>query len=168
MALRIQWNWMVWRERDIGQKPAAPLGRTTESIQTAFRPYCGHHSPLDGRPIVAISRPATGFNVESGDVFEVFVPKRHMQKMIIAFDLQWALIKLLAMGGGAEAIDEVPDHPEFLDDFWRFQGDTARLRDLQAFYEAIEAKDKRAAAADSESSKDEQDISERPSGQGTE
>ncbi|KAK0719419.1 hypothetical protein B0H67DRAFT_642775 [Lasiosphaeris hirsuta] len=88
IALRIQWNWMVWRERDIGQKPAAPLERTTESIQTAFRPYYGHHSPLDRRPIVAISRPATGFNVESGDVFKVFVPKRHIQKMIIAFDLQ--------------------------------------------------------------------------------
>lgn len=168
MTLRIQFHWMMWREREIGQKPVALLGRTTESIRAAFPLYCGHHSPVDGRPIVAISRPATGFHVESGDIFEVLVPKCHMQKMMIAFDVQWALIKLLAMGGGAEAIDNVPDHPEFLDEFWQFPGDTARLRDLQAFSEEMTTKEKHAAAADSESSEDEQERDKGPGRQGTE
>ncbi|KAK3689594.1 hypothetical protein B0T22DRAFT_174372 [Podospora appendiculata] len=155
---------MVWREREIGRKPASQLGRTTESIQAGFRPYCGHHSPFDGRPIVAISRPATGFNIESGDVFEVLVPNRHMQKMIMAFNLQWALIQLLAIGGGAEALEDAPDYPEFLDEFWRFPCDTAAIRQAQALNDAMEAKDNRAAASNTESSEEEQEIGSRRRG----
>jgi hypothetical protein len=160
MALRIQFHWMPWREREIGQKPATPLGRTVESLQAAFPeyntmgrpPYCGNHSPFDGRPIVAISRPATGFNVETGDVFEVFVPKRHMQKMITAFNLQWALIKILAIAGGAEALDDTPDHPEFLDEDWRFPGVTAFWLAFGALNNEIHAEDERARADASERS----------------
>ncbi|KAH6631601.1 hypothetical protein F5144DRAFT_629589 [Chaetomium tenue] len=142
MTLRIQFHWMVWREREVGQKPATPLGRTTESIQAAFRPYCGDRSPFDERP--------TGLSVESGDIFEVPVPRRHMEKMILAFSFQWALVKLLAVGGGVEALDDCPDHPEFLDEFWRFPSDTALMRDIQAFNAAMEAEERRGAAGDSE------------------
>lgn len=139
MTLRIQFHWMVWRERGIGKKPEISLGRTEESITAAFRPYLGNTSGLEGKPVVAITRPATGFNVESGDIFQVFVLKRHMQKMILAFDLQWALVKLLAMGGGVEAIKEVPDDPEFLDNYWMFSGPKSDLLDLQAYADALEA-----------------------------
>ena len=155
MALRVQFHWMVWREREIGQKPTTPLGRTVESIQAAFPeymgrkmpPYCGDHSPLDGRPIVAISRPATGFNVETGDVFDIFVPKQHMQKMIMALNLQWALIKILAMAGGAEALDDIPNHPEFLDEGWRFPGLTAQFLALRTVNDKIYAQEERERVA---------------------
>lgn len=86
-----------------------------------------------------------------------------MQKMMMAFDLQWALIKLLAISGGAEALDDVPDDPEFLDESWRFPGLVAMTREAQAFVEAIEAKNKCAVTAKSESSEDEQDTGEGPS-----
>ncbi|KAH6838655.1 hypothetical protein B0I37DRAFT_409188 [Chaetomium sp. MPI-CAGE-AT-0009] len=148
-ALRIQFHWMVWREREIGKKPATPLGRTIESIKAAFPeymerpPYCGNPSSFDGQPIVAITRPATGFNVETGDVFEVLVPNRHMQKMVMAFNLQWALIKILAMAGGAEALDDTPDHPEFLDESWRFPGVTAYWMEITALNDGIRAAEER-------------------------
>jgi hypothetical protein len=149
MTLRIQFHWMVWREREIGQKPAAPLGRTVDSIKAAFPEYkgnplyCGNHSPTGERPLVAMSRPATGFNLETGDVFEVLIPKEHMQKMMMAFNLQWALIKILAMAGGAEALEDTPDHPEFLDEHWSFPGLTAERLALFALNEEIQAAEER-------------------------
>ena len=133
LVLRIQFHWMIWREREIGQK-MAPLGRTMESMKAAFpqyagrTAYCGDYSPSDGRPIVAISRPATGINLETGDIFEIRVPRRHAQKMMAALNLQWALNKVLAMAGGAEALDNIPDHPEFLDENWCFPGKAASRR----------------------------------------
>ncbi|KAK5651008.1 hypothetical protein OQA88_2686 [Cercophora sp. LCS_1] len=44
--------------------------------------------------------------------------------MILAFNVQWALVKLLAMAGGAEALDDVPYDPDFLDEDWEFPGAT--------------------------------------------
>lgn len=129
VTLRIQFHWMMWRERGIKGGPTTPLGRTVESIKAAFSDYCGDCNPSDGRPIVAIARPASGFNVETGDIFDVPIPKRHMEKMILAFKLQWALVKLLAMAGGPEALDyPLLDHPEFLDETWGFPGVTASWR----------------------------------------
>ncbi|KAM7221561.1 hypothetical protein V8F06_003133 [Rhypophila decipiens] len=124
VKLCIQFQWMQWRQREIGRKkPEIPLGRTKASVEAAFHPYCGDNRPSDGRrPIIAMSRPGTGFSIESGDVFEVLVPRGHMDKMILAFDLQWAMVKLLAISGCAEAVDDLPDHPDFLDKYWVFPG----------------------------------------------
>ncbi len=127
VALRIQFHWMPWRHREAGKKPT-PLGRTKESIIAAFSEssatasYLGNPESWRGEPIVAVSRPETGFNLETGDVFKVFIQRRHMEKMIEAFRIQWALTKMLAMAGGAEAVQDFPDHPEFLDEDWRLPG----------------------------------------------
>ncbi|KAK4208792.1 hypothetical protein QBC37DRAFT_378698 [Rhypophila decipiens] len=57
-TIRIQFQWMKWRQREIGKKkPATPLGQTKASVEAAFRPYCGENSPSDGRPIIAMSQP---------------------------------------------------------------------------------------------------------------
>lgn len=80
-------------KRKIGQKPAAALGRTVDSIKAAFPEYkgsplyYGNDSPTSGRSLVAISRPATGFNIETGDVFNVLILKSRMQKMITVSNL---------------------------------------------------------------------------------
>ncbi|KAH6635559.1 hypothetical protein B0J18DRAFT_51481 [Chaetomium sp. MPI-SDFR-AT-0129] len=173
IALRLQFHWMVWRERDTGKKPSAPLRRSKESFLAAFRPSCGNADPssLGGveRPsLPTINRSVTGISVESGDVLKVSVPKKHVKKMILAFDLQWALIKLLAMGGGAEAIDEAPDDSKFLDEFWEFPGITAETRRIYAMSDAVDAKDKQhTTLPDTTMSEDEEeDIGEGPSGQG--
>ncbi|KAK5656284.1 hypothetical protein OQA88_4664 [Cercophora sp. LCS_1] len=141
VTLRLQFHWMVWRDRDIsGKKPSTPFGQTVSDFKATFPelepltvPYCGNQAPAGALPVVAISRPTTGFNVESGDIIEVNIPQRHMDKMILAFDVQWALVKLLAMAGGAEALDDVPYHPDFLDENWEFPGEAAQMADLRLF-----------------------------------
>jgi len=50
-----------------------------------------------------------------------------MDKMIEAFRVQWALIKMLAIAGGAEAVKDYPDDPEFLDQDWRLPGPREEL-----------------------------------------
>lgn len=45
-----------------------------------------------------------------------------MDKMILAFQVQRALIKILAMAGGAEALEDVDYQPPFLDNDWEFPG----------------------------------------------
>jgi len=130
VCLRIQFEWMVWRDKEMGKKRADTLGRTVAEFQAALPgyvgqttpPHCGDYRGTHGRPLVAISRPETGFNVEDGDIFDVLIPKRHMDKMILAFQVQRALIKILAMTGGAEALEDVDYHPPFLDDDWEFPG----------------------------------------------
>ncbi|KAK0658091.1 hypothetical protein B0T16DRAFT_72009 [Cercophora newfieldiana] len=121
VTLRIQFHWMPWRCRKLGQKPA-PLGRTKEDILAAISTSCGQPSSWQGEPMVAMSRPETGFNLETGDVFGIHIPRRHMEKMVEAFRMQWALIKLLAMAGGAEVVADYPDDPEFLDENWELPG----------------------------------------------
>jgi hypothetical protein len=66
--------------------------------------------------LAAISRLATGINVESGDISEVLVRKGDVQKTMGAFDLQWAMVNIIAATGGPEALDDGPDHPEFLNE----------------------------------------------------
>ncbi|KAK3988798.1 hypothetical protein QBC44DRAFT_370625 [Cladorrhinum sp. PSN332] len=163
VCLRIQFEWMVWRERDIGKKPAGSLGRTVAEFQAALPeyagqtmpPHCGDYHDTHGRPLVAVSRPETGFNVEDGDVFEVVVPRRHMEKMILSFQVQRALIKILAMVGGAEALDDVDYQPPFLDEDWEFPGlKTERMgRPLVVLSGAWQGKDEIEGLDEGDSSK---------------
>jgi hypothetical protein len=36
--------------------------------------------------------------------------------MVTAFELQWASIKIYSIAGGAEALKDVGDHPDYLDE----------------------------------------------------
>jgi hypothetical protein len=123
-TIRLQFQWMMWRVRPVGaKKPNTDLGRTVEDIQAAFpeystsaTPHCGNAALPDPNPLIAMCRPATGWNIENGEVFEVQVQQKHMMKMKLAVNLQWAFVQLIAMAGGADAMDDLPDDPEFLDE----------------------------------------------------
>jgi len=141
VTLRIQFHWMPWRRRELGQKPA-PLGRTKEDILAAIPTSCGKPSSWQGEPMVAMSRPETGFSLETGDVFGVHIPRRHMEKMVEAFRVQWALVKLLAMAGGAEAAVDYPDDPEFLDENWELPGLKAWRLACMAEWAAVEEEER--------------------------
>ncbi|KAK4461944.1 hypothetical protein QBC42DRAFT_85914 [Cladorrhinum samala] len=129
ITLQVQLRWLMWRHRSFGEGPKGMIERTVDGMRAAFpelenpeRPrYCGDHSVADGRPFIAHPT-ARGFSVKDGDVFEVSIEERHMEKMILAFELQWALIKLIAMAGGAETLDDADFKPDFLDGDWDLPG----------------------------------------------
>lgn len=62
--------------------------------------YYGNQNPWNGQPIVAISQPSTGYNIKTGDVFVIHVHRIHKEKMMLALQLHWAAVKILAMVGG--------------------------------------------------------------------
>ncbi|KAK4163699.1 hypothetical protein QBC43DRAFT_212340, partial [Cladorrhinum sp. PSN259] len=130
VCLRIQLEWMPWRERDVEKnKPERSIGRSVDEFRTSlpeyenrrFPPHCGDYRGTYGKPLVALSRPETGFNIEDGDIFEVLVERGHMEKMISCFQLQRAMIRILAIAGGAEPQDD-DYQPRFLDEDWEFPG----------------------------------------------
>ena len=61
-----------------------------------------------------------------------------MDKMIDALRVQGAMIKLLAMVGGAETVEDYPDYSKFLDKDWQLSGPRAKSVSLWAEYAAME------------------------------
>jgi len=46
--------------------------------------------------------------------------------MLSAFRIQWAAIRILSLAGGAEALDDVGDAPDYLDEKLRWMGEVKR------------------------------------------
>lgn len=120
-TLKLQFHWMPRKV-----KPFEPLGKTKDEFLGAFSGTYGDRSSED--PVVAMLRPKSGRPLQTGDIFYVDIQTEHTEKMIAAFELQWALIKIAAIAGGAEALDLVGDEPDFLDENGRFYSLLARFR----------------------------------------
>ena len=116
-TLKLKFHWMPRRA-----KPLDPLGRTKQEFLGMFRETYGN--PSSGNPVFAAARPVSGRHIRTGDIFYVDIQTRHVHKMKLAFDIQWALIKIAAMAGGAEALELVGDEPEYLDEYGRFPEST--------------------------------------------
>lgn len=112
-TLKLKFHWMPRRDQ-----PLEPLGRTKQEFLGMFRDTYGN--PSSGSPVFAAARPVSGRNIRTGDIFYVDIQTRHVHKMKLAFDIQWAIIKIAAMAGGAEALELVGDEPEYLDEYGRF------------------------------------------------
>ncbi|KAK0718052.1 hypothetical protein B0T26DRAFT_711649 [Lasiosphaeria miniovina] len=126
----LQFEWLMWRERPIGErKPVGQLGRTVEEIKAAFPDYsiserrriCGNPALPDPHPLLAMCRPATGWNIEHGEVFEARIQQKYVMNMKLCIDTQQRINRLIVMAGRAETLD-LPDKPEFLDEDGRFPG----------------------------------------------
>ena len=76
------------------------------------------YGDLDPRnPVFAESRQLSlCHHLRTGDIFRVKVELRLAERMLIAFKLQWATIKIYAIAGGAESLKDVGDHPDYLDE----------------------------------------------------
>jgi len=71
----------------------------------------------DSNPVFALDRKVSVSHlVETGDIFYLKVELRYADRMLAALQIQWAAIKILAMAGGAESLDDVGDHPDYLDE----------------------------------------------------
>ncbi|KAK5663268.1 hypothetical protein OQA88_3695 [Cercophora sp. LCS_1] len=108
-TIKLQFQWMPWRER-----PEAPLHRTVESISAIFERTYGDLVP--GNPVLeaAAQLPPGTQLPKTGNLYYIDVEREHAHKMVMAFSLQWALARIVAMAGGAKVLEAVPDKPEFL------------------------------------------------------
>jgi arginine repressor len=65
-------------------------------------------------------------------VFEIKIQKKYHEKMIICFNIQFALIFLIAMAGGADVVDKYLDEPDIPHEMFPLLSGTAVLRAIMA------------------------------------
>lgn len=104
--LKLQFHWMPRRATD---RKVATLGLTLADFKSAFD---GNWGDPKRKPLVCLTYPGTGRLIETGDIFYVQVPTSDLPKMELAFQIQWAVLKIAAIAGGAEALEYLPDRPE--------------------------------------------------------
>ncbi|KAM7208563.1 hypothetical protein V8F20_001244 [Naviculisporaceae sp. PSN 640] len=106
VELKLQWHWMPQRARIECDKRF-----DADSFAGMFKKFHGE-VPSATEGSCSVARPLGGRRIKTGDIFYVSVPKKHWMKMKIAFDFQWAMIRLTAMAGGADVINNhpFPDH----------------------------------------------------------
>lgn len=112
--LKLQFHWMPRRATN---RAISTLGLTLAEFQSAFD---GHWGEPYRKPLVCMTYPGSGRFIETGDIFYVVVPTRDCPKMELAFQIQWAVLKMAAMAGGAEALDYLPDRPEHTENGWLY------------------------------------------------
>jgi hypothetical protein len=118
ITLKLQFLWMPMRK--LNRQEGKPAQRFPKSAQGFFQAFNGTYGmPNEGS---AIGRPATGWLIESGDIFYVTIQNKYVDRMVCALDVQLALILMIAMAGGAECLDDIPRDPEFLNEHGQFPG----------------------------------------------
>ncbi|POR37327.1 Uncharacterized protein TPAR_02483 [Tolypocladium paradoxum] len=103
-CIDIQFHWIRMR----GTAPKAKVDVTVDSIQNLLR-----DSPTSECSFWA-THVDSGRAVDSGEIFEIVLEHKKATKMKIMIDIQWAITRLAAMSGGADAPEllDDPDDPE--------------------------------------------------------
>ncbi|KAK4232774.1 hypothetical protein C8A03DRAFT_48446 [Achaetomium macrosporum] len=135
IKLKLQFHWMVWRERARGKAPEKPLGRSKEEFLAAFTGGCGDPTLPEYHPF-AWSR-TSDWPIKTGDIFYVRIQKKHAAKMMLAFELRWGLCKIIAMAGGDEVLADVGEDPDFLNERGRLPGLEAEFEATYNLHQAI-------------------------------
>jgi len=110
--LKLQFHWMPWRRTT--DEPL--LGLTTADMFSGAFSRSTNGNPLAPKPTIAALRVGSGQPVITGDIFYAHIDSEHAEKMKLAFDIQWAIIQMTAIAGGAEALELVGDDPDYLKD----------------------------------------------------
>ncbi|KAH6635463.1 hypothetical protein B0J18DRAFT_418863 [Chaetomium sp. MPI-SDFR-AT-0129] len=92
-------------------------GISPEALSSLVGKTFGDLDPTDdSNPVFALNKKASVSHlVETGDIFYIKVEVKYADRMLAALQIQWAAIKIVAMAGGVESLDDVGDHPEYLD-----------------------------------------------------
>lgn len=112
--IKLQFHWMP-RQNDLLRGISEDVS-PQELSSTVGKTYGDLDLTDSMNPVFALDRPSSvSHHVQTGDIFYVKVEPRYAERMLAAFRIQWAAIKNLAMAGGAESLDDVGDHPDYLD-----------------------------------------------------
>lgn len=104
---------LVWMPRRNGE-PLEPIPQTVEGWNNAFNRY--HNGDGTGQPPL-VGRSQAGQPAPPqvrGNFLLPGVKTRHVDRSVMAWRLQWPLVNMAALAGGAEAIDRMDrDPPNF-------------------------------------------------------
>lgn len=120
--IKVQFHWMP-RHNDLSR--TISQGISAEALSSLVGKTFGDLDRTDdSNPVFKLDRNVSLSHwVETGDIFYVKVEFRCADRMLAAFQIQWAAINILAMAGGAAALDDVGDHPDYLDEDLHWLGD---------------------------------------------
>lgn len=116
--VKMQFHWMVRRE-ELGSKASLLTVHKDCQSPKALESLLGKtYGDLDSsNPIFAADRQHSLCHyLRTGGVFYAKVEAKRAKHMIQALKLQWAAIKILSIAGGAEALEDVGDQSEYLDE----------------------------------------------------
>jgi hypothetical protein len=94
-TIKLQFHWMP-RKLHTTQ----PLGRTEGAV---FGSYNGNYGDVIPEK-----------TVRSGDIYHLDVPTDYAEKTMLALDMRWSLVRIVALAGGIEALEMVPDTSHLL------------------------------------------------------
>ncbi|KAK0753546.1 hypothetical protein B0T18DRAFT_397130 [Schizothecium vesticola] len=121
--LKLQFHWMP-RQNDLLRGISEDVS-PQELSSTVGKTYRDLDLTDSLNPVFALDRRSSiSHHVQTGDIVYVKVEPRYAERMLAAFRIQWAAIKILAMAGGAESLDDVGDHPDYLDENLNWLGDS--------------------------------------------
>lgn len=116
--IKIQFHWMP-RRKDYGSEaPPLTTDKTSqgrEVLESMLSKTYGHFDPAN--PVFAPDERLSHYDqLQTGDIYYVKVETQHADHMLTAFKLRWAVSKIYSIAGGVEALKDVGDHPEYLDE----------------------------------------------------
>ncbi|KAK0649779.1 hypothetical protein B0T16DRAFT_492336 [Cercophora newfieldiana] len=127
--VKLQFHWMP-RRKDMGAI-ATPLNVSKDTrpqdFSDLYNKTYGDLETSELNPVFAQDRQnSVSHRVQTGDIFYVKVEHRYAERMLSAFQIQWAAIRILSLAGGAEALNDVGDAPDYLDEKLRWMGEVKR------------------------------------------
>lgn len=107
--IQLQFHWMPYQTRKPGDMIKTPYENFIREIS---------QSPVNEQANPAITmevRRDSGRELETGQTFEILAEKDDAEKMKVALDVRWAVVRLAAISGAARAWD-LEDDPDECDD----------------------------------------------------
>ncbi|KAK3306111.1 uncharacterized protein B0T15DRAFT_218547 [Chaetomium strumarium] len=127
--VKLQFHWMP-RRKDIASRATTldiSENARPQDFSDLFNKTYGDLEANDLNPVFAQDRQSSvSHQVQTGDIFYVKVEHRYAERMLAAFRIQWATVKILSLAGGAESLDDVGDSPDYLDENLNWMGDVKR------------------------------------------
>ncbi|KAK3987153.1 hypothetical protein QBC44DRAFT_361032 [Cladorrhinum sp. PSN332] len=118
IKVKLQWHWMPTKVNDV-----EPLGRARPEFLVAFVEANGDPTAFGDEGFIAEARPRSGRLIRTGDIFYTYVAGEHVEKMKLALEIQWVLVRLAVIAGGLTVVKQASsDGLDFLTKNGSFPG----------------------------------------------
>lgn len=99
------------------EEPPLEITKASQRSEALSRILCRTFGDLDpANPVFAADRLISNcHHLQTGDIFYANVEQEMAERMLTAFKLQLATIKIYSIAGAANLLRDVGDHPNYLD-----------------------------------------------------